>query len=294
MSTVRSAPADGYDFGTKRQYRRDVWATFARFCGIHRAAAHALLMPSIEGDEIEVALSKGFRAEHLHVCDRNPAIVATLKRRFPKVQTYGVDIVRACERIVEAGVTLEVANLDLCGQVSDRYLRTLAAVSATGALDQAAVAVTALRGRERHWRCKLGVTAEALTEMSKGSKDFGVALLADQIGRYHQCDGQLGAMARTLMISVALSHRCWPVPPDFNGCKSFQALRYGAYRSVAGTQTMMFTIGAFGTGPRLRTLLPPSLNRELEREWRLGRLEMCYPSPDPPRPPHHSGALRPC
>ena len=111
----RSAPQGGYNFGNKRQYRRNIWATARSFTDPHeRSQAQILLMPSIEGKEIEVAENNGFRQCNMHVVDKNPAIVAHLKRRYPHITTYGVDIVAAVKRIAKAGIRLKVANFDLC------------------------------------------------------------------------------------------------------------------------------------------------------------------------------------
>ncbi len=111
----RSAPEGGYNFGNKRQYRRNVWATARRCCNAHDISqAQILLMPSIEGKEIEVAENNGFRQCNMHVVDQNPAIVAHLKRRYPHITTYGVDIVAALKRIAKAGIRLTVANFDFC------------------------------------------------------------------------------------------------------------------------------------------------------------------------------------
>ena len=149
----RSSPEGGYGFGRKRHYRRQVWKTIRSECrkaSISIPDAHALLMPSVEGDEIDVALASGFREQHLHVVDRNPAIVAVLKRRYPRIQTYGVELDRAAARVAQAGVQLSAANLDLCGQVSVSVVDTLARFSTAGCLHPAfaCVAVTVLRGRE--------------------------------------------------------------------------------------------------------------------------------------------------
>lgn len=138
---LRSAPVGGYDFGIKRQYRRTVWSAFGN---LRRPGDEALLLPSIEGDEIEVALNAGFKQSELHVVDRNPAIVATLKRRFPYINTYGVSVQKIHDRL---GHRLRFANLDLCGCISRAlflelrpFIRTLQA--------EAYVTVTMLRGRE--------------------------------------------------------------------------------------------------------------------------------------------------
>lgn len=149
----RIAPEGGYGFGRKRDYRRKVWATFRETIkrqGLRPvASAHALLMPSIEGAEIEVALNAGFRESNLHVVDSNPAIVAQLKTRYPKINTYGVSLGRAAGRIAAKGVFIHAANLDLCSQISKKLDAELGQVVSSGCLSPfACVAVTVLRGRE--------------------------------------------------------------------------------------------------------------------------------------------------
>lgn len=131
----RIAPKGGYDFSKKRDYRRKVWATFRdriKESGNSVARSHALLMPSLEGDEIEVALNAGFREENLHIVDWEPAIVATLKRRYPKIHTYGVSVTRAFKRLAAEGIRLTCANLDFCGPISRPFAHELLAVSMLG------------------------------------------------------------------------------------------------------------------------------------------------------------------
>lgn len=145
------APAGGYEFGNKRQYRRRIWKTFRSFAaqldgGIK--GAHALLMPSKEGAEIDVALDYGFSEHNLHVVDRNPAIVATNRRRYPRVNTYGVDIVRACARIERNGLRLSVANFDLTTHVFGAMPWLLAIGKMSVFCPEFVIAVTLLKGRE--------------------------------------------------------------------------------------------------------------------------------------------------
>lgn len=147
----RSAPSDGYDFGNKRQYRRDVWSEAADFCRHQRSTAQVLLMPSIEGDEIEEAERRGFKRYNMHVVDNNAAIVVHLKRRFPGINVYGVDVLSALKRIVKAGVKLSFANFDFCSHVE--HLRHT--IDKIGIMDdaftqQSLVCVSVMRGREQH------------------------------------------------------------------------------------------------------------------------------------------------
>jgi len=147
----RRSPTTGYDFGNKRQYRRDIWATARRWTGGRsKKEMQCLLMPSIEGDEIEVALSNGFIQKNLHVVDENSAIVAHLKRRWPFIKTYGVELAHALNKMWYQKIKLDVVNLDLCGPVTGDLLKRLFALSSFDLLnDSAIVFVTFLRGRER-------------------------------------------------------------------------------------------------------------------------------------------------
>lgn len=147
----RTAPAkEGYRFGNKAQYRRIIWAEFRRMCRVPLAEAHAALMPSSEGLEIDVAKQNGFREKHLHIIDRNPAIVATLKRRYPYINTYGVDAERAVERMKERGVKLYCANWDFCGPAMtvDNQKLVQTCTDPDLYLNENCVAVTALKGRD--------------------------------------------------------------------------------------------------------------------------------------------------
>jgi hypothetical protein len=146
----RRAPANGYDFGAKRQYRRDVYAGFKRRLNGHVGSAKHLLMPSIEGDEIEAALAAGYREENLYIVDRNPAIVATLKRRYKKATAYGIDLLDVPARLEREGVVLTSANLDLCSCVTGDVVRVLYRFARMSAqCTDLCLCVTVLRGRER-------------------------------------------------------------------------------------------------------------------------------------------------
>ncbi len=203
----RSAPASGYEpNGQKNHYRRIIWKEARDFCGCNTSSSHALLMPSIEGYEIETALSKGFREEHLHIVDRNPAIVATLKRRFGKIQTYGVAVSRATRSIARAGVKLAFANFDLCGPADSSYAELLD-VDYDAFAAHSYLAVTVLRGRDGHngwWR-----------------------KFVDQEPRLSSANGK--DAARALIVSAAAGG-------ENTGIK---IKRVESYKSTAGTQTML-------------------------------------------------------
>lgn len=147
--TERRAPEGGYDFGAKREYRRQVWASFRKEVADPKNA-HVFLMPSKEGAEIEEALRRGFQLNNMHVCDYRPAIVAVLNARYGgKLNTYGCSAGRACERIAEKGVRIVAANFDFTSCASIKLRDELDQISASNVLaDEAVTAFTILRGRE--------------------------------------------------------------------------------------------------------------------------------------------------
>lgn len=152
---IRQAPEAGYDHPEKRQYRRDVWSVIDKAVPRDRADLHALLMPSAEGDEVEVALSKGFRETNLHIVDKNPAIVARhLANRFPRAQRYGVDLHRALERVRRSGAYLSVMHADLTGTIVNVDLRRAIFAYLQTCMSPSIVIVnaqTGLEGRDIKW-----------------------------------------------------------------------------------------------------------------------------------------------
>jgi len=173
-TTQRVAPTGGYDFGNKRQYRRVVWKRAAEFLTHRRKSVHVLLMPSLEGDEIDVALSKGFCQQNMHVVDGNPAIVATLKRRYPYIQTYGVDIVRACKRIADKGTKLSFANFDFCthSEGAREILFQLRDFEADLFASAHMLAITVQRGREKEMALKKEMYRDAIEHFDKWDNHY--------------------------------------------------------------------------------------------------------------------------
>jgi hypothetical protein len=141
------------------------------------ATKQAAMMPSVEGKEIEVALQNGFRQGNLHVIDKNPAIVATLKRRFPYIQTYGVVASEAVKRMRRRGVKLDCANWDFCMPALRR--ESLAEIEAClhpdAYADQNVVGVTVLKGRDDP-NTYATMKAAYLTCLAHGGPTLGEAI----------------------------------------------------------------------------------------------------------------------
>lgn len=147
----RRGPSTGYDAGIKRQYRRNVWATFKRNAPVSMSEARVLMLPSSEGDEISVAFSSGARPRNITICDQNAALVATLKRRpeFAGLNAWGVPVeIGLWEREYEP---FHLINLDLCSTVDG--VAGAAAVASLSVTDNGLVAVTWQKGRDKGVLC---------------------------------------------------------------------------------------------------------------------------------------------
>lgn len=227
----RIAPKAGYDFPQKQHYRQIIWRRFTDIAGSTRSNSHVLLMPSIEGLEIDAALRRGFREEHLHVVDKTPAIVAHLKRRYPKIHTYGCDVVPALERIRRAGYPLAFLNLDLCGNMSNKTWRTLRRCVEQLLVRPTAIAVTVLRGRET----KLPQATAAIARSAALWRERGYVVGELDVARriHHQpiIDGDVVRLTG-VMTALSIDDRIY-IP---------RARDLGIYRSTAGAQTMLWSI----------------------------------------------------
>lgn len=217
----RRAPEAGYRFGTKAQWRRTSWKTHrdeVMFTWGTRAEAHCLLMPSIEGIEVDVALANGFRQRNLHVSDYSAGICADLKKRYPLITTYSGDVYLACERIAKKGIKLSVASLDLTGCLSKQTTSTLGLCVESGCfMDGAVIGVNVLRGRER------GEVADFVTK-GKLWKQVTPPRSGNPADETNMNDEY-----RLMLIRAAL-------------IRPAERIKYGKYRSAAGHQTMLWSI----------------------------------------------------
>lgn len=211
--TKRAAPDGGYDFGPKRDYRRHIWGALGEVSG------DVAMMPSIEGDEIWEAEKRGFSRPRIHVVDRNPAIVAHIQRRFPGVRTYGVDLLRAQDRMAEKGVSLAAANWDLCGPIGPSVwgaMQGSLGLMVPGGM----VGVTVLRGRETR-------TARDALKWAP----FG--------GWWSRRVWNAWTSGERWLSDTDVS-RLWSLAVAMKGHAHLE--RAGIYRSTAGSQTMLWSV----------------------------------------------------
>lgn len=154
MSVDYRGPISGYSSDAKQNYRFKVWSAIAPRIKHHfesRSRSHVLLMPSVGGEEIEVAISCGIPEDRIIAVDENPALIASAKWRKtrPLVKCYGSSLSRAAERIAKDGHVLSAANLDLCNNFSEDLVSEVAGFfSSATRFDEFCFSVTVMKGRE--------------------------------------------------------------------------------------------------------------------------------------------------
>jgi hypothetical protein len=153
---MRRAPEGGYDFREKELYRQEVWQGMQRAArdwshGVERIDlenATVLILPSLEGLEIDRALERGVQPDRLYIVDDDPKVIATLKVKYPDFaeRMYTMPIDKAAEMLAAQSVKIDVINLDLCHNISKELQKTVTRV--IKALHPHLIGVTVQRGRE--------------------------------------------------------------------------------------------------------------------------------------------------
>jgi hypothetical protein len=144
-----------YDFGNKRQYRRDVWAFVDRHCKKPIKERKVMFMDTKEGGETLFLLNKGYRPENLFVANNNPGQVAQLTKNLKKdckveVNTYGIDVGTAMCKVSDQGYYIDAYNLDyMCTVTNSDFYDDLYMLGNYILKDHHIVIVNILRGRER-------------------------------------------------------------------------------------------------------------------------------------------------
>lgn len=216
-------------------------------------------MPSIEGDEIDVVLSKGFRESNITIVDRNPAIVATLKRRYPRINTIGLPPARVSERIPCASIN--VASFDLCGNVCNIKEEIFAASSILA--DFATVSVTMLRGRETGFQHLVDATSAGLR--AGGPRDYHKGLTEQDRTRSSVVENALCGISREVF-------EYWQVTgkrPEKD--KGNFPIRLFTYRSSSNKSTLL--VGFYQMLIKSRGAAPsPELLKAVQTIRRLRKL----------------------
>lgn len=213
-----AGPSTGYNFGNKRQYRRNVWRFIDdNLIGVPIKDRKVLIIDTKDGLETRFLIQRGYRPSNLYVVNKNPAEVAWLTRRLREdglqpVNTYGVDVFEAAASIAKSGVKLNAIQLDLCGSETDGLLYKLGDLAVNEVTSSGAVVtLTVLRGRD--------VLA-------------GPKVLWSTIPGLSTDDARIIAAVDRIKGSAS---------PDIYGCYyHIKKFCYGVYKSTAGSQTMLW------------------------------------------------------
>lgn len=168
MKAKRRAPEVGYQTDSKAMYRDAVWRKFQRHARTSLKYCRVLLMPSIEGVEIDVAERFGCLRKNIIAVDNNVAIAATVSRNYPGITAWGCDVFAALERAAKRNIRLDVVHLDMTSNLSPSMLNSLR--HATSFLAPGTVVcLNLLKGREiGDWveRC-VGEWGESLEDLGR-------------------------------------------------------------------------------------------------------------------------------
>jgi hypothetical protein len=168
--------------------------------------ARVFMLPSSEGDEIEVAKSHGALERNIHICDSNPAIVAVLKRRFRACVSHGIPAERALDK---PGARYHLINLDVC---------QTALFAGTGGAERAAygalctggvLAVTWQKGRDREMAYLARLSAAAGSEVSR------LSWLGRFLSATHAVGGKGDGTLRRLYLVRHNQYRLGAVPMEW-------------------------------------------------------------------------------
>lgn len=223
-----------YDFGNKRQYRRNIYAFANRYCDKPIKERKVFYIDTKEGEETYFLLARGYRPENLYVANNNPAEVAQLTKNLKKdfgirVNTYGIEAGMAFCKVSDQKVYIDIYNLDYTCTITNRELEDdLYMLGAHILSGKHIVCVNSLRGREGK------LEGRKFSEHSNGDREKADDLRAILVKKYLTFHaGVLDDFVNTVI--------------DISGnivigrCAShILAQRTGVYRSTAGSQTMMW------------------------------------------------------
>jgi hypothetical protein len=212
-----------YDNPTKARSRREVWGYMLRRERAYRDTQRdrILILDETQGLEVEELLGRGVTLNQVHVCNRSPAVVATLRRKYPSLGgTHGVSAGRACENLAANGDLVRLAYFDFTACASGSLQSECERIGHSGAFTgYAMVAFNILRGREAP------TTTAHLDAI--GGRSLSMGLRGKSINRFAASERDV---ARLTMIASAIA-----------GPAVWNIERYSCYKSPNG-QTMMWCV----------------------------------------------------
>jgi len=244
-----------YTNDAKMLWRRELWGYIAQLVDLDWG--RVAILPAKNGMELDVLRSFGVGDDQIHIIDKNPAIVATHRKRTPTLGgTYGVTLARAFEIMAARQMVIQAAHIDLCTNLNDHMLAEISHVVSSGVLDiNGVLAITILRGREGGWIKARFDAAAALDDVRERMGDDDLELWNGWDGGIEHITPTWRDLYRNAILGQAIERAAGKrmrVYPHI----------HGAYRSGAGTQTMYWTLFSFqdrliGWGNRPRLIHPP-------------------------------------
>ena len=145
-----------YDFGNKKQYRRNIWAFVDRHCTKPIVDRKVLYLDTAKGGETLFLLNKGYKAENLFIVnfDENE-----LLKLGDLLQSLKVGHINLCPMSIEhavivmskAGHFIDVYNFDFMSNITNDMVRDTLRTTARIISKDCIVGVNVLRGREAKW-----------------------------------------------------------------------------------------------------------------------------------------------
>lgn len=148
-------PESGYSSDVKQNYRDGVWNQFK----IHMPpedisdGQFILILPGLQCEEIETALSKGYEIKHLLLVHESAARVATSaawRTRYPNAKFYaGLKVSEIGDRLEKDNACVVAANLDFCNNFSIELIDEIDSFMSTKQVRaDCLTAITVMKGRE--------------------------------------------------------------------------------------------------------------------------------------------------
>lgn len=140
-----SAPATGYKFGRKNQWRRTVWNRIAERLDVPAREAIVLYLAGPDDLDAREAVRRGFQQRNLIAIDRDPEIVKDLRKGGRLAVTADFLSVMFAWKYTRP---VHVIFGDFCCGIDDRFLGRLHLACRNPAFRSAAFAFNFMRGRE--------------------------------------------------------------------------------------------------------------------------------------------------
>lgn len=145
-----------------------------------------MILPGLECDEIDTAISHGLREDRLVLVHESAAHVAknaVWRKKYPNIKFYCCKASNAPSRLWKDGIKLVAANLDFCGNFSGEMIDEFSEFCEKAPLcDESWVALTMMKGRESTAMVKLVDAVAKTNKQSLGFKEKRLEVMFSLFG----------------------------------------------------------------------------------------------------------------